>query len=249
MQTAVSYVHVGRLWHRSGVQYSATPDNEAVNEHLRMLHRRNITSKETIWQLLQKDLGVTMRSVNSIILCGSSLTADFKMITQRKHKLGLKGSSATTKSIPDVVKRQMVLDQMAKDPTGMQGPRTVKEGIAHDTGKNITWYIAVILWSLTVLDIYFSDWIWNEMQELDPGAFASRAPTAKKIHRVPIVAMGPHHWWSADGHEKLNKIRFPVWAIWDVWSGKWLGIWVVLDNCLKMVIAHLYLKLIKEMGG
>jgi hypothetical protein len=32
----------------------------------------------------------------------------------------------------------MVLDQMAKDPTRMQGPRTVKEGIAYDTGEQIT---------------------------------------------------------------------------------------------------------------
>ena len=52
------------------------------------------------------------------------------MITHRKRKLRLKGSSATTKSIPDVVKRQMVLDQMAKDPTGMQGPQTVKLGVS-----------------------------------------------------------------------------------------------------------------------
>ena len=64
-------------------------------------------------------------------------------ITRRKRKLGLKGCSATTKSIPDVVKRQMVLDQMAKDPTGMQGPRTVKEGIAHDTGEKITRYLKI----------------------------------------------------------------------------------------------------------
>ena len=62
-------------------------------------------------------------------------------ITWRKKKLGLKGSSITTKSIPDIVKRQMVLDQMAKDPTRMQGPWTVKEGIAHDMGEQITWCV------------------------------------------------------------------------------------------------------------
>jgi hypothetical protein len=62
-------------------------------------------------------------------------------ITRRKQKLGLKGSSVTTKSIPDIVKRQMVLDQMAKDPTRMQGPHTVKKGIAYNTGEQITWCV------------------------------------------------------------------------------------------------------------
>ena len=81
------------------------------------------------------------------ILCYLLLTTNIASpatITRRKHKLGLKGSSATTKSIPDVVKRQLVLDQMAKDPTGMQGPHTVKEGITYDSGEKITRYIAKI---------------------------------------------------------------------------------------------------------
>ena len=64
-----------------------------------------------------------------------------------------------------------------------------------------------------LIDLMTSDWVWNEMQELDPDGFAACAPTAKKIHRVPVVALGPHHRWSADGHDKLKIIRFPVWAI------------------------------------
>jgi hypothetical protein len=87
------------------------------------------------------------------------------------------------------------------------------------------------------------------MHQLDPDAFAGRMPTAKKIHRVPTVALGPHHRWSADGHDKLNKIGFPIWAIRDVWSAKWLGIWVVPNNRLKYIIAYLYLSLIEELGG
>ena len=59
------------------------------------------------------------------------------------------GSAATTKSLPDAMKRQFVLDQMAKDPTGMvvggskslpslrQGPRIIK---VHDTGEMISRY-------------------------------------------------------------------------------------------------------------
>lgn len=59
-------------------------------------------------------------------------------MTRRKRKLGLKGSGASTKALPEAVKRQMVLKQLAKDPTGKQGPRTIKEAIARDEGVHIT---------------------------------------------------------------------------------------------------------------
>ena len=72
-------------------------------------------------------------------------------MTRRKQKLGLKGSGATTKVLPESVKRQLLLKQMAKDPTGKQGPRTIKEGIAHDKGVHIMRYIHVIL---IILDLY-----------------------------------------------------------------------------------------------
>jgi uncharacterized membrane protein len=104
-------------------------------------------SKETIRQLLLTEHGIKMRFVNVFILCCQSLTIEFASpatITRRKCKLDLKGSSATTKSIPDVVKRQLVVDQMAKDPTRMQGPRIVKEGIMFDTGQNISRHVAEI---------------------------------------------------------------------------------------------------------
>ena len=59
-------------------------------------------------------------------------------MTRRKRQLGLKGSGATTKELPETIKRQLLLNQMAKDPTGKQGPRTIKEGIACDEGIHIT---------------------------------------------------------------------------------------------------------------
>ncbi|KAJ3925843.1 MAG: hypothetical protein NXY57DRAFT_1043769, partial [Lentinula lateritia] len=54
--------------------------------------------------------------------------------------------------------------------------------------------------------------------------------------------------WSGDGHDKLTGIGFPIWAVRDVWSGKWLGIWLVPNNRLKDTIAYLYLKLVYEYG-
>ncbi len=61
-------------------------------------------------------------------------------------------------------------------------------------------------------------------------------PTAKKIHRSPLVALGPDHEWSGDGHDKLAAIGFPVWALRDKYSGKWHGIWVVPSNRLQLTI-------------
>lgn len=63
-------------------------------------------------------------------------------MTRRKRKLGLKGNSVITKELSDTTKRQMVLNQMVKDPTGKRGPRTIKEGIAHDEGTHMTWYVS-----------------------------------------------------------------------------------------------------------
>lgn len=83
----------------------------------------------------------------------------------------------------------------------------------------------------------------------DPDGFAIRAPTAKRIRRTVQISIGPHEYWSQDGHDKLCKVGFPVYGIRDVWSGKWLGLWVVPNNRLKNVIAYLYLTLIEEQGG
>ena len=44
------------------------------------------------------------------------------------------------KGLSDTVKRQMLLKQMVKDPTGKQEPCMIKEGIACDEGVHITQY-------------------------------------------------------------------------------------------------------------
>ncbi len=94
-----------------------------------------------------------------------------------------------------------------------------------------------------------SDYVNEEMHQLDPDGFSKRTPTSKKKHRVALVVLGPDFEWSCDGHEKLSKLGFPIWGIRDVWSGKWLGLWVVPNNRLKVVVAYLYLSLVRELGG
>jgi hypothetical protein len=59
-------------------------------------------------------------------------------ISRRKRKLGLKASHLTTLELDVNVKRQLILDQMAKDPKGRLGARMVKQGILRDTGIHLT---------------------------------------------------------------------------------------------------------------
>jgi hypothetical protein len=83
-----------------------------------------------------------------------------------------------------------------------------------------------------------------------PEGFSIREPSSgKKIHRIPLVVIGPHHEWSADGHDKLSKLGFPIWGARDKWSARWLGLWVVPNNRRKVAITYLYLSLVKRLGG
>ena len=102
---------------------------------------------------------------------------------------------------------------------------------------------------VSVSDPIVRDFVEGEMRAQDGGAFELRKPHAKKVQRFPLVALGPHHEWSGDSHDKLTAIGFPVWAMRDKWSGKWLGLRTVPNNRLKLAIAYLYLQLVYDYGG
>ncbi|KAF8579866.1 hypothetical protein K439DRAFT_1648370 [Ramaria rubella] len=114
---------------------------------------------------------------------------------------------------------------MAKDPLNRCGPCFVKGIIARRTGIHLT-----------------RDYVEMEMHIQEPKGFTLHDPTAKKIHWVPLVVLGPNYEWSADGHDKLSSIRFPVWGIRDV-------LWVIPNNHIGIAIAYLYLLLVEELGG
>ena len=61
-----------------------------------------------------------------------------RTVARRLKDLGLKGSGATTRDMPLSQKRQLVLDQLANDPSSQKGPRMIKELITHDTGVHLT---------------------------------------------------------------------------------------------------------------
>jgi hypothetical protein len=87
------------------------------------------------------------------------------------------------------------------------------------------------------------------MHAHDDKGFRTRDPTAKKVSRTPKVPIGIHERWAADGHDKLYKIGFPIWAIVDDATGKWLGAWVVPSNRMNVIIGYLFLCCVEKHGG
>jgi len=57
-----------------------------------------------------------------------------------------------TKQLPADVKHQLILDQMAQDPAGQQGPSTIKEAITWNTGIHLT------SWVHSWVQLYLSKW-------------------------------------------------------------------------------------------
>ena len=55
-------------------------------------------------------------------------------VARRRKALGLLGSKSATHNALNLVKRQLVLDQLAKDPSGQTGPRLICEDIVFYTG-------------------------------------------------------------------------------------------------------------------
>ncbi len=87
------------------------------------------------------------------------------------------------------------------------------------------------------------------MHTHDGDAFALRDPTAKRILRVKKYPIGIHARWAADGHDKLYKIGFPIWAIIEDATGKWLGAWVVPSNRTGNIVAYLWLCTVEKHKG
>ena len=93
------------------------------------------------------------------------------------------------------------------------------------------------------------DFVMNIMQTHDDGGFDKRDPTSKKIHRELKVPIGINEQWSADGHDKLYGIGFPIWAIVDDATGRWLDAWVTPSNRMGGVVLYLFLCTVEDVGG
>ena len=80
-------------------------------------------------------------------------------------------------------------------------------------------------------------------------AFIAWESTAKHIFRTKIYPLGIHQRWSADGHDKLYKIGFPIWAIIDEASSHWLDGWIILSNWMGNIVVYLWLCNVEKYGG
>lgn len=127
---------------------------------------------------------------------------------------------------------QLILDELDDDPSCHHGVDNIRYRIAFKHGVHLT-----------------RDFISNVMHAQDPGGFDLREPTAKKVHRSVKAPIGIHERWSGDGHDKLYSIGFPIWAVVDDATGKWLGGWVVLSNRIGRIIGYLFLRLVWTYGG
>jgi hypothetical protein len=87
------------------------------------------------------------------------------------------------------------------------------------------------------------------MHTHDREGFTLQDPTTKHVLRVKRYPIGIHARWAADGHDKLYKIGFPIWAIIEDAMGKWLGAWVVSSNWTGNTIAYLWLCTVEMYGG
>lgn len=86
------------------------------------------------------------------------------------------------------------------------------------------------------------------MRTYVPEGFILRNPMSRKRHRTALVSLRRNDEWSSDGHDKLNKIGFPIYAYRDKASGKLVKIWVVPNNRSGRVIAYLWLDLVGADG-
>jgi hypothetical protein len=180
--------------------------------------------------------GIKIRCVSCFALqltvC-SHLPPSETSVKRWRKALGLHGSKSDfVKSLPANVKEQIVLKQLDKDPAQKQGLATIKVKVNFD--QNICLPCSLVS---------------SVMHAHNPGGFTKRGPNAKKILRFPKNLVGINERWSADGHNKLYRIGFPVWAVVDDATARSLAAWVIPSNRMGDIIVYLYLSLIEKMGS
>ncbi|KIK59296.1 hypothetical protein GYMLUDRAFT_60215 [Collybiopsis luxurians FD-317 M1] len=195
-------------------------DDLTLVEALTKYHRNKLTNNTTISRLLEAEYKIKMSP---------------STVKNRRKELGLKGSRGVMKTLDAGGKaqaEQLVLNEMSKDPAQRAGVRTIQARVAYHSSTHLA-----------------RDFVSDVMHEHAEEGFDKREPTAKKINRVPKVPLGIHHRWAGDGHDKLYKIGFPIWAVVDDATGKYLDGWVVPSNRMANVVAYCFLLLVEKFGG
>ncbi|KIJ34012.1 hypothetical protein M422DRAFT_263968 [Sphaerobolus stellatus SS14] len=211
--------------------HSPTIHKGKINIDIAMTSKDDQHVKELIFKYDWEGIK-SLKIISEMLLKEHNIEMHPQTVSCRKKDYGLLNSHKTTTTLPETFKKQLVVDQLERDPGCCQGPTLIKEGIRMRTGVDLT-----------------RKYVKDLMHDLDREGFQLRDPTSRKVKRRALVNLGIHEEWSGDGHDKLKKYGFAIYGIRDVWSGKWLGLWVIPDNRLKVVVAYLWLSLSKEYGG
>ncbi|KIM43482.1 hypothetical protein M413DRAFT_443403 [Hebeloma cylindrosporum] len=197
-------------------------------------HNRNPTGKNQYGAVLTAESPVLQEAleryhrglitdnqrISELLFADHGITMNPRTVKKRRQQLGLTGSRKTMKTLDSKEAEQLVLDQMDCDPARHQGPRVIRHKLASRTGHHLT-----------------RDFVAKTMETHDAAGFEKRDPTAKRIHRELKVPLG------------LNEIGFPIWAIVDDATGRWLNCWVIPSNRLGRTIAYLFLCAVENAGG
>ncbi|TDL13749.1 hypothetical protein BD410DRAFT_817268 [Rickenella mellea] len=170
--------------------------------------------------------------ISARLLSDHGIQMSDSTVKRRRKRLGLTGSGVTTTALGQDIAEQLVLEQMDQDPAKRHGVRTIQAKIAFNKEIHLK-----------------RDFVSAVMHEHDSDGFAGRDPTCKKIRRDPKFPIGIHERWAGDGHDKLYKIGYPLWAVVDDATGKWLGAWIVPSNRMGEIVAYLFLCLVEKFGG
>lgn len=172
------------------------------------------------------------KKISELLLADHNISMSATTVKRRRKELGLCGSGATMRSMSRSEAQQVVLSQLDQDPAQRHGVRNIHGRIAFVRKVHLT-----------------RDFVSEVMHEHAPEGFLVRDPTAKKVMRFPKHPIGIHERWAGDGHDKLYKIGFPIWAVGDDATGKWLAAWVIPSNRMGEIIAYLFLCLVEKFKG
>ncbi|KAG6866887.1 hypothetical protein C0993_007386 [Termitomyces sp. T159_Od127] len=153
-------------------------------------------------------------------------------VKRRRASLQLQGSRSMNTAVEPSHAEQLVINQLDNDLAKGKGVESIWYQVAYDDGVHLT-----------------KQFVRDIMHAHDPEGFQLREPTSKCIHRVAQAPIGVHHQWAADGHDKLNKIGFPIWGIFEHATSVWLKVSVVPNNRLGKVVAYLFLCAVEEHEG
>ena len=119
-------------------------DDERLVAALQDYHRELLTNNTKISKRLRSDHGIQMRFVDlkstGLLLTTCVTPSSASSVKRRRKELGLSGSGATMRSMPNRNAEQLVIAQMDRDPAKRHGVWTIQQEVAFHEGVHLTRY-------------------------------------------------------------------------------------------------------------